>query len=519
VARETGESFGQRLRRHRRERRLTQEELDERSGISARAISDLERGGVEPRVATVAALADALALSAEDRVAFEAAADEARRPRTGAARVDNLPYVASEIIGREQEAAEVRRLLDRHRIVTLTGAGGVGKTRLAVEVARDLSGTYSDGVWLVELAALDDPDLVPGAVAVAADIEPDRARRPAAALADALRPWRTVIVLDNCEHLVETCALLAEELLRECPNVRLMATSREPLGCDGEAVFRVPSLALPPEGRLSSPAEIGAAAAVRLFVERAAEVAPGFGLTSRNAAAIAEVCRRLDGIPLALEFAARLVRALSVEEIAVRLDDRFRLLTGWRRTAMPRQQTLRAVVDWSYELLSPAERRLFARLSVFPAGSPCRRPRRSGGARNREWPRCFRCSSALWTPRSSSPRIAPSTVARPTHLASASWRRCGSTAVSAWRPPVPWKQSRSGAGTSSTHLDWSRPPRPGARAAIRPGHSVCQRESGRTCGRPSAGPATRMTRRRPADSPRRWGVSPVCWAIRPPATP
>jgi transcriptional regulator with XRE-family HTH domain len=368
VAWESGdpeETFGELLRRLRKERKLTQEELDERSGVSARAISDLERGGVEPRVATVAALARGLDLSLEDLAAFEAAAEDARASR---ARDHNLPYVASAIIGREHEADEVRRLLDRYRLVTLTGAGGVGKTRLAVEVARGLVGAPPDGVWLVELGAVDDPVLVPSAVAAAAGVEPDPARRPAAALADALRPRRLLLLLDNCEHLVQACAALAEALLRECPRLRLLATSREPLGTASEVVFRVPSLALPPAGGAPSLAEIGTSAAVRLFVDRAAQVVPGFGLTPRNAAAVAEVCQRLDGIALALEFAARLVRALPVEEIAGRLDDRFRLLTGGRRAAVPRQQTLRAVVDWSYELLSPAERRLFARLSVFAGG-------------------------------------------------------------------------------------------------------------------------------------------------------
>jgi transcriptional regulator with XRE-family HTH domain len=199
---ETGDTFGELLRRLRKARRLTQEELDERSGVSARAISDLERGGVEPRVATVAALAKALDLSSDDLAAFEAAADAARASRARAPLTDNLPHAASKIIGREHEADEVRRLLDGYRLVTLTGAGGVGKTRLAVEVARGLVGTTPDGVWLVELGAVDDPDLVPSAVAASVGVEPDRSRRPAASLADALRPRRPVVLLDNCEHLV-----------------------------------------------------------------------------------------------------------------------------------------------------------------------------------------------------------------------------------------------------------------------------------------------------------------------------
>ena len=182
-------------------------------------------------------------------------------------------------------------------------------------------------------------------------LEPDA--RPVDALAAALAPRRLLLVLDNCEHLVDACAAVAEALLGACPGVRLLATSREPLGGDGEAVVRVPSLTVPAGGGAPSVAALLETGAVRLFVDRAAAGAPGFALTERNAPAVAEICRRLDGIPLALEFAARRVRALPVEEVAARLDDRFRLLTGGNRTALPRHQTLRAAVAWSYDLLSP----------------------------------------------------------------------------------------------------------------------------------------------------------------------
>ncbi|MGH2352716.1 MAG: ATP-binding protein, partial [Chloroflexota bacterium] len=283
-------------------------------------------------------------------------------------RGDNLPYDPTSFIGREHETAEVRRLLDAHRLVTLAGPGGVGKTRLAVEVARGLVEAHPDGVWLVALGPLADPDLVPRAIAAAAGVELAPGRPPMAALADTLRPRQLLLVLDNCEHLVEACAAAAEALLRDCPQVRLLATSREPFGCAGETVCRVPSLALPPPGGVASVEELLRSDAVRLFVERAATAAPDLALTVRNAPAVADICRRLDGIPLALELAAALVRGLSVDEIAARLDDRFRLLTGGRRTALPRHQTLRALVDWSYDLLAPAEQALFARLAVFAGG-------------------------------------------------------------------------------------------------------------------------------------------------------
>lgn len=362
--------FGELLRQHRRARGWTQAALAERSGVSVEAISAQERGRETPRFSTAAALADTLGLPPGERATFEAAAElpaDKEAVDVGPARTDNLPHDSTSFIGREGEGAEVRRLLERHRLVTLTGAGGVGKTRLALEVARGLTGAapFPDGVWLAELAPVGDPDLVPQVVAAAAGAALDPGRPPVAALADALRYRRLLLVLDNCEHVVEAGAQIVEALLGECPHLRLLATSRETLGCAGEAVFRVPSLALPAAGGAPSVEALLDSAAVRLFVDRATAATTSFALTARNAAAVAEVCRRLDGIPLALEFAAALVRGLPVEEVAARLDDRFRLLTGGRRTALGRQQTLRALVDWSYDLLAPPEQRLFARLSVF----------------------------------------------------------------------------------------------------------------------------------------------------------
>jgi non-specific serine/threonine protein kinase len=262
--------------------------------------------------------------------------------------------------------------------VTLTGAGGVGKTRLALEIATELlrvgaagdpSGApFPDGAWLVELAPLGDPRRLPQAVAAVFGLQEEPGRGYAEVLQDALRPRRLLLVLDNCEHLVQASAELAHALLRACPGVSVLATSREPLGIAGETTRRVPSLACPDARSLPTPERVRGYEAARLFVERAAAAGGDFGLSARNAAAVAQICERLDGIPLALELAAARTRALSVEQIAARLDDRFRLLAEGSRTAPPRQQTLEAAVAWSYDLLGEDERRLFRRLSVFSGG-------------------------------------------------------------------------------------------------------------------------------------------------------
>jgi non-specific serine/threonine protein kinase len=274
---------------------------------------------------------------------------------------------ATSFIGRERELAEVRRLLATTRLLTLTGAGGVGKTRLALAVAAQVPTSYPDGVWLVELAPLADPMLVPQAVARVLGVR-DRPDQP---LTETLTAWlatrRLLLVLDNCEHLVAACATLAAAILRVCPDIRVLATSREALGIAGETIWRVPSLSLP-DPDPASVDHLTRSEAVRLFVERAASVQTTFAVTARNAPAVAQVCQRLDGIPLALELAAARVRVLTVEQIAARLDDRFRLLTGGSRTALPHQQTLRATLDWSYQLLTEPERVVLRRLAVFAGG-------------------------------------------------------------------------------------------------------------------------------------------------------
>lgn len=298
-------------------------------------------------------------------------ATSSARPRT------NLPAQLTGLVGRENAVGEVRALLDRVRLVTLTGSGGVGKTRLAVETAAQLTDSYPDGVWLIELAALGrvgDGDMV-GALAteimtvlgIREDAAGERVILPEL-LAGALRAKDLLLVLDNCEHLVTPVAELAELLLHTVPGLRILATSQEALGIGGEQLWTVPPLGLPDPGADAEPEALERASAVRLFVERAAAAAPGFAVDADNARAVAAICRRLDGIPLALELAATRVRALGVHELLARLDDRFRVLASGHRGAPPRQQTLRAMIDWSWQLLSEPERIALRRLAVHAEG-------------------------------------------------------------------------------------------------------------------------------------------------------
>ncbi len=281
---------------------------------------------------------------------------------------NNLPRQLSSFIGREQEIEQVKRLLSTTCLLTLTGSGGCGKTRLALQVAADVLEEYSEGVWLVELAPLSDPGLVAQAVASALGVREEPGRTLLLTLTDYLKPRRLLLVLDNCEHLLAACAHLADSLLHACPHLRLLASSREGLGITGEQTYRVPSLRMPDTNRLPPLPHLSQYEAVRLFLDRAMAVVPTFAVTNQNAPALAQVCHRLDGIPLAIELAAARIKALTVEQVTQRLDDCFRLLTGGSRTALPRQQTLRATIDWSYNLLSEAEQALFGRLSVFAGG-------------------------------------------------------------------------------------------------------------------------------------------------------
>ncbi len=300
----------------------------------------------------------------------------------------NLPAPLTSFIGREREIAEVKRLLTptpvpspspddtsrqergqggEVRLLTLTGSGGTGKTRLALQAAADLVASFADGIWLVELASLAEPRLVPQAVATALGVREEQSRPLLATLVDYLRTKRLLLLLDNCEHLLEACARLSDAILHACPRVKIFTTSREALGIAGETTYRVPSLSLPDREHAALDA-LKQYESVRLFVERASAARSDFEMTDHNAPAVAQISRRLDGIPLALELAAARVRMFSVEEIAARLNACFDLLSAGSRTALPRQQTIRALIDWSYNLLTEPERALLRRLSVFAGG-------------------------------------------------------------------------------------------------------------------------------------------------------
>ena len=281
---------------------------------------------------------------------------------------NNLPQQVTSFIGREKELGELRGLLEKSRLVTLTGSGGCGKTRLALQAAAEILDGSGDGVWLVALASLSDANLVPQTVAGVLGLKEEPGKSLTETLTLHLKTKHLLLVLDNCEHLLSACATLSDSILRSCPKVLILATSREGMGTGGELTYRVPSLSLPDPKRETTPESLSQFEAVRLFVERAQFHQPQFTVTNQNAPALASVCHRLDGIPLAIELAAARVRNLSVEEVNQRLDQRFRLLTGGSRTALPRQQTLRSLIDWSYDLLNEPEKALLCRLSVFSGG-------------------------------------------------------------------------------------------------------------------------------------------------------
>jgi predicted ATPase/class 3 adenylate cyclase len=281
---------------------------------------------------------------------------------------NNLPQQVTTFIGREREQEQVKAALRKARLLTLCGIGGMGKTRLSLQIAADLLGDYPDGVWFIELAPITDSRLVPQAVALVLGVKEEAGVPLSEGLAAYVRDRRVLLVLDNCEHLVDACAELAKQLLQAGPHVRILASSREPFNISGETIFTVPPLSLPGQKGDASADSNMQFEAVHLFVERATAVQSSFKHTDQYMPAIVEICQRLDGIPLALELAAARVRALSVEQIAARVNDRFRLLTAGDRTAQPRQQTLRAMIDWSYDLLTDMERILFRRLAVFVGG-------------------------------------------------------------------------------------------------------------------------------------------------------
>src|SRR5256886_1987454 len=332
--------------------------------VEAPRVTDLAPSVPKP---VAAALARALAKAPADRFSGMAAFVEALAAPEAPVGAPP-PAQLTSFIGRERETATVRELLQGTRLLTLTGAGGSGKTRLALEVAGRLGSHYPDGVAWVELAPLSNPELVPHHVADALGVRRDGIRSAGDALLEALREWDALLVLDNCEHLVEACARLAEALLRGCPRLRILATSREALGIGGERAWLVPALTLPDAGKPVTRAVAAESEAVRLFVERTQAVRPSLELIDANVAAMVQICRRLDGLPLAIELAAARARVLDPQQIAARLDDVFGLLTSGSRTALPHHRTLRSTIEWSHALLTGESEILFRRLAVFAGG-------------------------------------------------------------------------------------------------------------------------------------------------------
>jgi non-specific serine/threonine protein kinase len=366
--------FGDLLREYRRAAGLTQEELAERAGVSPRSISELERGGAHvPRRDTIDLLVRALNLVGPTREEFEALVEDRRKSRqpdehepgrlrptrappasgSGASQ-HNLPRSLTSFIGREGELDEIGALLATSPLLTLVGTGGVGKTRLAHELVRARAGQYADGSWLVEVGELADAALLPGAVAEAVGLRDLQTRSLIDTLAAYLERKQLLLVLDNCDHLIDSCAQLVVRLLQACPDLQVLATSREPLSIPGE----VTTLVLP----------LDLSAATRLFLERAAAANHDLRLTDQSAPAIARICLAVDGIPLALELAAARARMLTVHQIARRLDHDGALLATTTRVGPPQHRTIRATIDWSHDLLGPLEQVLLRRLSVFAGG-------------------------------------------------------------------------------------------------------------------------------------------------------
>lgn len=280
----------------------------------------------------------------------------------------NIPVPLTSFVGREQELKEIARLLSASRLLTLTGSGGVGKTRLAIHTANDMIGKFKDGVFWVGLVGVSDENLIPQVIAVSLNVREVSDEPLMETLKTYLKPKQVLLVIDNCEHLIRYCAHYVEQLLAACPKLKILATSIEALGIFHETTWQVPSLPLPEMQRSLSPRELQSYSSIELFNARAGNARNSFVLDERNASSVAQICHRLDGIPLAIELAAARIKVLSVEEIAARLDDRFSLLTAGSRTAVPRHQTLRATLDWSHDLLTEAERILFRRLAVFAGG-------------------------------------------------------------------------------------------------------------------------------------------------------
>ena len=330
----------------------------------ARCVKSLKELGVEPSGQTRVLYER---LTADEEFLEVGPATAVKKPRELSPKT-NLPAPLTSFVGREREIEEVNRLLSTTRLLTLIGSGGIGKTRLAIQAARDLTRSFQDGVWWVELAPLTDSALVPQATAHALGVRESPNKSLTESLKEALQEKKLLLILDNCEHLISASAQLAYELLSSCVDLKILTTSREALDIPGETILRVPALSFPVLAHMSQLQNLREFESIQLFTERAVAVRPDMALTPENAFAVTQICHRLDGIPLALELAAARIKLLTLDEIARRLDDRLSLLTQGSRIALPRHQTLRATIDWSYELLSEPEGLLLRRLAVFAGG-------------------------------------------------------------------------------------------------------------------------------------------------------
>ncbi len=364
-------SFGEWLRQHRRMLDLTQQELADQVGCARITLRRIESGALKPSKELALILLEKLGIPQAEREAWLRFArglsgfPENPTKSFVSKPITNLPASLTSFIGREKEQAEIKDLIAKNRLVTLAGAGGIGKTRLSIQIASALENDFPDGIWLVELAPISDPTLVPQVVVTTLGLSEQMGRSPLKTLSDFLQAKRALLILDNCEHLITACAQLSNDLLTRCPNLWILATSREPLNISGEVVWQVLTLSLPEKNKLSLTDLLLSFESIRLFVERAMAVRSDFRLSEQNAITIAQICQHLDGIPLAIELAAARMRSMTAEEIAVHLDNRFNLLNQGSRAANPHHQTLRAAIDWSYGLLIEEERVLFRRLSVF----------------------------------------------------------------------------------------------------------------------------------------------------------
>jgi predicted ATPase/DNA-binding XRE family transcriptional regulator len=364
-------SFGVWLRKQRRALDLTRQAFADQVGCAEVTLRRIEAGTLKPSKELASILLEKLGIPETEwpqwiSFARGLSGFPSQSIQSSKKPITNLPALLTSFIGREKEQSEVIRLINKHRLVTLTGSGGVGKTRLSIKVGEQALGNYSDGVWLVEFASILDQLLVPRTTAFAIGLREEPQRPVVDMLCDYLRKKRMLIILDNCEHLLDACAQLADTLLKHCPNLKILATSREALGILGEAIYPVPSLELPNFQQLVE--NFRNYESVRLFEERAQLTEMNFSLTIENASDVAKICAHLDGIPLALELAAARINTFSTKQIEEQLQESFSLLTTGNRAALPRHQTLQAAIDWSYELLLPAEQTLFRRLSVFVNG-------------------------------------------------------------------------------------------------------------------------------------------------------